>query len=78
MTPVKSVRTWLEANGFGRFVELFEKNEIDGEVLNQLTNDDLKELGLPLGARKKLLSAIAVNKKLERKLATILYADTWQ
>ena len=51
--------SWLEANGFGRFTDLFAKNEIDGEVFVDLTDDDLKELGLTLGARKKLLKGIA-------------------
>lgn len=69
MKPVNSVRGWLEAKGFGHFVELFEENEIDREVLGQLTNDDLKELGLPLGARKKLLRAIA-ELGTDRKLAS--------
>ena len=58
MTPVEDVRAWLEGNGFGRFVDLFEGNEIDGEVLLELTDDDLAKLGLPLGPRKKLLKAI--------------------
>ncbi len=59
MTPVENVRAWLEANGFGRFADLFEANEIDREVLLELTDDDLAKLGLPLGPRKKLLKAIA-------------------
>jgi class 3 adenylate cyclase len=59
VTPVENVRAWLEGNGFGRFTDLFEENEIDGEVLVELTDDDLAKLGLPLGPRKKLLNAIA-------------------
>ena len=54
------VRNWLLENGFERFADLFEENEIDGEVLFDLTDDDLKDLGLALGPRKKLLKAIAV------------------
>ncbi len=59
MTRVEDVQAWLEANGFGRFADLFEANEIDGEVLLELTDDDLAKLGLPLGPRKKFLKAIA-------------------
>ena len=53
------VRKWLVERGFEHMVDLFVKNEIDGEVLFDLTDDDLKELDLALGARKKLLKAIA-------------------
>jgi predicted ATPase/class 3 adenylate cyclase len=56
---MQDVPGWLADNGFERFTELFAENEIDGEVLVELTDQDLKDLGLPLGARKKLLKAIA-------------------
>ena len=52
------VAHWLRANGFDRLVDIFSENEIDGQVLVDLTNDDLKELGIALGTRKKLLRAI--------------------
>jgi class 3 adenylate cyclase len=55
------VRNWLLENGFERFADLFEENEIDGEVLFDLTDGDLKDLGLALGPRKKLLKALADN-----------------
>lgn len=53
------VRKWLEAGGFGRFADLFEASEIDGEALPALTDEHLKELGIALGPRVKLLKAIA-------------------
>jgi class 3 adenylate cyclase/ABC-type transport system involved in cytochrome c biogenesis ATPase subunit/tetratricopeptide (TPR) repeat protein len=53
------VRTWLHEHGFDRYAGLFEQHEIDGEALAALTDDNLKELGLPLGPRVKLLKAIA-------------------
>lgn len=53
------VRKWLEAGGFGRYAELFEANEIDGEALLALTDEHLKELGIALGPRVKVLKAIA-------------------
>jgi len=86
-----NVRIWLGEHGFEQYAELFEESEIDGEVLFDLTNDDLKELGLPLGPRKKLLKAIAgssptddqlepkdisVTSPLgERRQVTVLFAD---
>ena len=53
------VRAWLVEHGFEQLVDVFEENEIDGEVLFDLTNEDLKDLGIALGPRKKLLKAIA-------------------
>ena len=52
------VSDWLVANGFERFVDLFAENEVDGDALRELTDAHLKELGIPLGARVKLLKAI--------------------
>ncbi len=52
------VGKWLCDLGFERFVDLFEENEIDCEVLFELTDADLAGLSIPLGARKKLLKAI--------------------
>ena len=53
------IEPWLVERGFGALVDLFEENDIDGEVLFDLTDADLKDLGLALGTRKKLLKAIA-------------------
>jgi SAM domain (Sterile alpha motif) len=40
--------------------EIFCANDIDGELLGRLTNDDLKDIGVAsLGHRKKLLRVIA-------------------
>ena len=53
------VSSWLDSLGLSRYAALFEENEIDWEVLVELTAEDLVELGLPLGPRKKLQKAIA-------------------
>jgi len=42
-----------------KYQTVFADNEIDWSLLPKLTEADLKELGLPLGARKKLLEAVA-------------------
>ena len=67
------VRKWLEAGGFGRYAELFEANEIDGDALPALTDEHLKELGIALGPRVKLLKAIA---QLAATLAATAPGDT--
>ena len=54
----QDVRVWLESHGMGRFADLFESHEIDADALPALTDDHLKELGIPIGPRAKLLKAL--------------------
>jgi class 3 adenylate cyclase len=49
---------WLDKLGLSDYAGVFAENAIDEEVLPDLTDADLKELGIPLGHRKKLLKAI--------------------
>src|SRR5215469_6143457 len=49
---------WLRQLGLGRYEPAFIENAIDSEVLPELTEDDLKKLGIPLGDRKRLIKAI--------------------
>ena len=53
------LRAWINGLGLEKYVEVFVENEIDMEAARDLTEDDLKELGLPMGPRKKLLRAIS-------------------
>src|ERR1700736_4431073 len=51
---------WLRSLGLGQYEAIFRKNEIDAEVLPNLTAEDLRELGVViLGHRRKMLAAIA-------------------
>ena len=51
---------WLRGIGLPQYAEMFRANDIDGELLDRLTNDDLKDIGVAsFGHRKKLLEAIA-------------------
>ena len=50
---------WLRSLGLGQYEALFRASEIDVDVLPELTDVDLKELGVPLGHRKRLLRAIS-------------------
>jgi len=52
------VYIWLARVGLDQYAALFSDNEIDLEVLPDLTQEDLEKLGIPLGHRKKLLRAI--------------------
>ncbi len=54
------VGAWLRSLGLSEYEPAFRNNQIDGDVLRNLTGDDLKELGVAfVGHRRKLLSAIA-------------------
>jgi class 3 adenylate cyclase/pimeloyl-ACP methyl ester carboxylesterase len=53
------IAAWLRELGLERYEPAFRENEIDWEVLPELTEGDLDKLGLPLGPRRKLLKAIA-------------------
>ena len=52
------VAGWLQELGLAEHVETFRAEKIDAAVLPTLSDDDLRELGLPLGDRKKLRAAI--------------------
>ena len=53
------VSRWLAEQGLEHHTEAFTENGIAGDILRELTDADLKELGLNLGDRKRLLKAIA-------------------
>src|SRR6516162_6173152 len=54
------VAEWLRGLGLGQYAEAFAANDIDIEVLPELTADDLIGLGVAsIGHRRKLLAAIA-------------------
>ena len=53
------VSRWLAEQGLGHHAEAFAQNGIAGDILRELTDADLKELGLNLGDRKRLLKAVA-------------------
>ncbi len=85
------IARWLESLGLGRYAETFARNDIDLEVVAELSDDDLKDLGLTLGHRRKLLKAIAAipaerelppapvashsRAEAERRQLTVMFAD---
>ena len=50
---------WLNGLGLGKYAAAFAEQEIDFDLLPLLTEGDVRELGLPIGPRRKLLEAIA-------------------
>ncbi|MGH8675647.1 MAG: adenylate/guanylate cyclase domain-containing protein, partial [Burkholderiales bacterium] len=57
--PDASTREWLTAIGLQQYAGLFEQNRIGIDVLPHLSDQDLKDLGIPLGDRRRLLAAIS-------------------
>ena len=54
------IAEWLHSLGLARYSEAFAENAVDWAILQKLTSDDLKEIGVAaVGHRRKLLEAIA-------------------
>ena len=54
------VVAWLRGLGLEQYAPAFRDNDVDGEVLPELTADDLISIGVTsVGHRRKLLAAIA-------------------
>jgi class 3 adenylate cyclase len=53
------VAGWLKNLGLGQYEAAFRDNAIDLDVLADLTDGDLAQIGIALGDRKRLLKAIA-------------------
>ncbi len=60
---------WLKSIRMGKYLKLFVENEIDVDVLTELTDDDLKDLDIPLGSRRRLLKAVVEADNLHAEVA---------
>lgn len=85
------VGDWLRRIGLGQYESLFRTNEIDDEVLPELTDADLEKFGVPFGHRKRILKAVAAlgleasderhrylqppNDVAERRQLTVMFCD---
>ena len=54
------LRATLDRLGLGDFYDLLAANDVDASAIDELTEADLRELGLTLGQRKRFLRARAV------------------
>ncbi len=86
---MNSVQEWLRQIGLGEYAEVFARNDVDFDVLPELTEQDLAELGVSLGDRKRLLKAIRTRSAgapgdparaahggdAERRQLTVLFCD---
>jgi class 3 adenylate cyclase len=55
---VQEIADWLEKLGMSEYAQRFAENRIDLSVLPDLTDQHLKDLGIALGDRLKMLRAI--------------------
>ena len=56
---MQQIADWLKKLGMSEYAERFAENRIDFSILPDLTDQDLKDLGMVLGDRRKMLRAIA-------------------
>jgi class 3 adenylate cyclase len=56
---MQQVADWLEKLGLGQYAQRFAENDIEIEVLGELTDADFDRLGVSIGHRRKLLKALA-------------------
>ena len=56
---MQEIADWLAKLGMSEYAERFAENRIDCDVLPDLTDEDLKHIGVVLGDRRKILRAIA-------------------
>src|SRR5262245_4985724 len=56
---MQPIAEWLYAQGLGHYAQRFADNDIDTNILRDLTDADLEKIGVSLGHRKRILRAIA-------------------
>ncbi len=67
----RDIGEWLEGLELGRYTKAFTDNEIDLHALPHISEGDLRDIGVALGARRKLLAAIAVLANDEAEAAPV-------
>ena len=85
---MSGIREWLSLHGLSEYADRFAENRIDLSVLPDLTDEDLKEIGVFLGDRRRILRLIAEFAKpqppttsgsrpqeAERRQVTVMFAD---
>ena len=87
---MRGIRQWLEAIGLPQYADAFERNDIDVDILSDLSEEDLHRLGVSLGHGKRILRALLGAADLgaasaqhpesatldgERRQVTVLFCD---
>ncbi|KAK3144543.1 hypothetical protein QOZ80_4AG0314540 [Eleusine coracana subsp. coracana] len=63
----QTVTGLLNALGLEKYAVLFQAEEVDMAALRQMGESDLKDMGVPMGPRKKILLALGSNTKQRQK-----------
>src|SRR5580700_3766853 len=85
---MSELRDWLSRHGFEQYAEIFEANDIDLDILPELSEGDLEQLGVSMGNRRRLHKALAERDtepagpsaadapgEAERRQVTVLFCD---
>ena len=87
---MQQIEEWLEKLGMSTYAQRFLENRIDISILGELNDQDLRELGIVLGDRKKILRAIrelhaldtssaryteSIPDTAERRQLTVMFCD---
>ena len=57
---LKTFKNWLEKHGLGKYAQAFDENDVDITDLPLLTDEDLREIGLPVGPRRRFLTSVTL------------------
>lgn len=79
------IEAWLNRHGLGDFAPQFKHHAVSVEDLPELTIGDLREMGLPIGPRRRFLRALreqadrgsstSEERSAERRQMTVMFAD---
>ena len=86
---MSDIADWLDRLGLGQYAPRFIENAVDLSVLCELSDDDLKEMGVLLGHRRRILRAVAdmerevptatppapLHQDAERRQLTVMFCD---
>ena len=71
---MQQIADWLKKLGMSEYAERFAENRIDFSILPDLSDQDLKDLGIVLGDRRKMLRAIANLEATEKSTPAVTVA----
>jgi hypothetical protein len=54
------IADWLNQLGMSEYAQRFAENDIEIDILNELTDQDFDRLGVSLGHRRRMLRAIVL------------------
>ena len=89
VAAMEQIADWLKKLGMPEYAERFAENDIEIDILPELTDHDLETLGVSLGHRRRILRAIrelgdlaqaapqiaAAHDSAERRQLTVLLCD---